>query len=124
MILLMMQAMDLMDRPLEEQLRALGQRGVLTEPGVVKELRCQMAECLCPGGEEYFDEKSHPPSDWAPSVDHITLKSEGGKLDPENVRLAHILCNRVDYAKNHGKKHDKDRARAAAAAARWDEDHA
>jgi hypothetical protein len=116
-------AMDLMDMPIEEQLRALGQRGVLTRPGVVDELRCQMPECLSPGGREYFERKSHPPSDWSPSVDHVVLKSEGGRLDPDNVRLAHVLCNRVDFAKTHGKKHDKDRGRAATAAAKWAEDH-
>jgi hypothetical protein len=26
-----------------------------------------------------------------------TLKSDGGRLDPWNVRLAHVLCNREDY---------------------------
>ena len=25
------------------------------------------------------------------------LKADGGHLDPWNVRLAHVLCNRMDY---------------------------
>lgn len=51
-------------------------------------------------------------SDWAPSVDHVTLKSKGGQLTLDNIRLAHVLCNRVDYAIKHGKRHDKDLERA------------
>jgi hypothetical protein len=32
---------------------------------------------------------------WAPSPDHYpTLKSAGGHLVPENVRLSHTECNR------------------------------
>jgi hypothetical protein len=35
---------------------------------------------------------------WAPSPDHYpTLKSAGGQLVPENVRLSHIWCNNRDY---------------------------
>lgn len=115
--------MDLIELPIEEQLRALGQRGILTRPGVVDELRCAMPECLCPGGENYFERKEHPPGPWSPSVDHMVLKSEGGKLDPENVRLAHILCNRVDYSKKVGRPYDRDLATAREAAARWAEEH-
>lgn len=115
--------MDLIDLPIGEQLHALGQRGILTQPGVVPRLECSMDECLCPGGRDYFDQKAHPPTDWSPSVDHIQLKSEGGTLESDNVRLAHVLCNRVDFAKKVGKPYDRDRERAAAAAATWAEDH-
>jgi hypothetical protein len=35
-----------------------------------------------------------------PSSDHHPiLKSAGGKLRPENVRLAHIWCNNRDYGR-------------------------
>lgn len=34
----------------------------------------------------------------APSPDHYPiLKSAGGQLHPDNVRLSHVLCNRRDY---------------------------
>ncbi len=107
-----------MDRALADQLRELGQRGILitaAQQGIITELRCTMPECLCPQGPEHFEKKTHPPTDWAPSVDHYPrLKRDGGQLVIGNVRLAHILCNRVDYAKNHGKKHATDRAKAVA----------
>lgn len=115
---------DLMDLPIEEQLRALGQKGILTRPGVVEKLECAMDECLGPGGRGHFDRKEHPPGPWSPSVDHRVLKSEGGKLDPDNVRLAHVLCNRVDYSKKVGRPYDRDLATAQEAAARWADDHA
>jgi len=35
---------------------------------------------------------------WAPSPDHYPiLKSAGGHLVPENVRLSHVWCNNRDY---------------------------
>ena len=62
------------------------------------ELRCEMPTCYCHKGRAHFDRKSHPPGPWAPSADHYPrLKSDGGHLDPWNVRLAHVLCNREDY---------------------------
>jgi hypothetical protein len=39
-----------------------------------------------------------PRTKWAPSPDHYpTLKSAGGQLRPQNVRLAHIHCNKRDW---------------------------
>jgi hypothetical protein len=36
---------------------------------------------------------------WAPSPDHYPrLRADGGHLVPWNVRLAHVLCNNMDYA--------------------------
>ena len=36
----------------------------------------------------------------APSPDHYpTLKSAGGQLRPENVRLSHTECNQRDYTR-------------------------
>lgn len=99
-----------------EQLRQLGQRGILitaAEEEIITKLQCLMDDCLCPKGVGYFEKRPEPVSDWAPSVDHITSKSEGGQLTLDNIRLAHVLCNRVDYAKKHNVKHDKDLARAA-----------
>lgn len=51
---------------------------------------------------------SSPPSTsdaltlWMPNLDHIDLQSAGGQRTLDNVRLAHCVCNRVDYNKNHG----------------------
>jgi hypothetical protein len=98
-----------------EQLKYLGLRGILitaAEKGLISEVKCKMDECLCPRGDDYFEKRPKAVSDWAPSVDHINLKSKGGQLTLDNIRLAHVLCNRVDYAKKHGVKHDKDLARA------------
>ena len=37
-------------------------------------------------------------SDWELTADHYPrLKSHGGHLTPDNVRLAHWLCNRRDW---------------------------
>jgi hypothetical protein len=104
-----------MSHTVADQLRLLGQRGILitaAERGDIKEMACTMHECLCPQGRDHFERKSHPPTDWAPSVDHYPiLKKDGGKLVLGNVRLAHRLCNRVDYAKKHGINHAKDRSK-------------
>jgi len=83
------------------QLRALGARGVLVqmaERRQIIELRCEMPMCYCHEGRGYFDPRSTPLTDWAPSPDHYPqLKADGGHLDPWNVRLSHVLCNRMDY---------------------------
>jgi hypothetical protein len=36
--------------------------------------------------------------DWAPNVDHSPIpKWKGGKLEANNVRLAHVRCNNIDH---------------------------
>jgi hypothetical protein len=83
------------------QLRALGTRGVLVQMaqrGQIIELRCEMPKCYCHKGRGYFELRSTPLPDWAPSPDHYPrLKADGGHLVPWNVRLSHVLCNREDY---------------------------
>ncbi|MGH2755139.1 MAG: HNH endonuclease [Actinomycetota bacterium] len=107
-------------RRVAEELRKLGVTGIMivaAQEGYIRDVTCAMNECLYPeelGGRSYFEPVPEPLSDWMPTPDHINLKSEGGKLTVDNVRLAHRLCNRVDYAKHHGVPHDKDRARAEA----------
>ena len=85
-----------------DQLRALGTRGVLVqmaERGQIIELRCEMPKCYCHKGRGHFDPRSTPLTAWAPSPDHYPqLRVDGGHLDPWNVRLAHVLCNNMDYA--------------------------
>jgi hypothetical protein len=84
-----------------DELRALGTRGVLVQMaqrGQIIELRCEMPMCYCDKGWGYFDPRSTPLTDWAPSPDHYPrLKADGGHLVPWNVRLSHVLCNRMDF---------------------------
>lgn len=83
------------------ELRRRGVRGVLVgmaERRQLIDLRCEMPSCYCPKGRNYFESRTTPLPDWAPNPDHYPiLKSAGGHLRPENVRLAHVLCNRRDY---------------------------
>src|SRR5437868_5013201 len=56
-----------------------------------------MPQCYCFWGRRYFDPRLAR-SDWEPTADHYPrLKMHGGHLTPDNVRLAHRLCNRRDY---------------------------
>jgi len=84
-----------------DQLRALGVKGVLVrmaERGQILTLKCEMPQCYHPNGRGAFDPVTTPRTKWAPSRDHYPiLKSAGGKLVPENVRLSHTWCNNRDY---------------------------
>ncbi len=84
----------------DQRLEWLGVRGILRQlarDGQIIDLRCEMPQCYCSRGRRYFDPTS-PPSDWSPTADHYPrLKAHGGHLTPDNVRLAHRLCNRRDY---------------------------
>lgn len=77
-------------------------RGILVQmarAGQLYEIRCEMPSCYCPEGRRKFDKKADRMPDWGLNADHYpTLKMDGGTLTPGNVRLAHVLCNRVDYA--------------------------
>jgi hypothetical protein len=83
-----------------EKFEALGVTGILrqlAQDGQIIDVRCEMPQCYCFRGRSHFDPKS-PRSDWSPTPDHYPrLKSHGGHLTPDNVRLAHLLCNRRDY---------------------------
>jgi len=51
-----------------------------------------------------------------PTADHFPrLRKDGGHLDVDNVRLAHRLCNRVDYSKAIGRSYSRDLARVDSA---------
>src|SRR3954469_7078532 len=84
-----------------ERLKALGVRGILRQlarDGQIIEVRCEMPQCYCFRGRNHFDPRGTKPSDWEPTADHYPrLKAHGGHLTPDNVRLAHRLCNRRDY---------------------------
>lgn len=89
------------DSSVADQLRALGVKGVLVrmaERGQLLALKCEMPQCYHHKGRGAFDPVPARPNKWAPSADHYPiLKSAGGKLRPENVRLAHVWCNNRDY---------------------------
>jgi hypothetical protein len=87
-----------------DQLRALGVKGVLVqmaERGQLLAVKCEMPRCYHHKGRGAFDPVTTPRTKWAPSPDHYPiLKSAGGRLVPENVRLAHIWCNNLDYGRH------------------------
>jgi hypothetical protein len=69
----------------------------LARDGQIIDVRCEMPQCYCFRGRRYFEPRSAR-SDWEPTADHYPrLKAHGGHLTPDNVRLAHRLCNRRDY---------------------------
>ena len=84
----------------DDRLAGLGVRGILRQlarDGQIVDVRCEMPQCYCFQGREHFDPRSTG-SDWTPTADHYPrLKMHGGHLTPDNVRLAHKLCNRRDY---------------------------
>lgn len=88
------------------RLRALGVKGVLVpmaKNGQIRELRCEMPTCYCPKVPTHFEPWPEPRGNselnkWSPNADHYpTLRRDGGKLKPWNVRLAHKFCNNMDY---------------------------
>lgn len=95
---------------LDEELKELGARRELIRMAKnrqILELRCEMPTCYreheLKGGREVFDPwpnpKQDPKNKWSPNPDHYPLLSmDCGKLDPWNVRLAHVFCNNIDYS--------------------------
>jgi hypothetical protein len=83
-----------------EKLEVLGVRGILWQlarDGQIIDVRCEMPQCYCVRGRSYFEPRSAR-SDWELTADHYPrLRMHGGHLTPDNVRLAHRLCNRRDY---------------------------
>src|SRR6266516_4471921 len=58
------------------------------------------ANVLLPTGTPSLERrpKTTPLPKWAPNPDHYPQrKTDGGHLDPWNVRLAHVYCNNTDY---------------------------
>lgn len=83
-----------------ETLEDLKVRGILSQlarDGQLIDVRCEMPQCYCSGGRRYFEPRSSR-SEWQPTADHYPrLKMHKGHLTPDNVRLAHRLCNQRDY---------------------------
>src|SRR4051794_36698151 len=84
-----------------ERLEALGVRGILRQlarDGQIIDVRCEMPQCYCFRGRSYFEPRSAGGAGLGATADHYPrLKAHGGHLTPDNVRLAHRLCNRRDY---------------------------
>jgi hypothetical protein len=91
------------DSSVADELRKLGARGVLVqmaERGQLLDLKCEMPQCYHHKGRAAFDPVAKTRTKWAPSPDHYpTLKSAGGHLVPENVRLSHTECNQRDHTR-------------------------
>jgi hypothetical protein len=72
---------------------------VMARDGQLLDLACETPKCYCAQGRAFFPRPPMPDTDWDPTLDHYPiLKSNGGHKDPWNVRLAHKLCNREDFA--------------------------
>jgi hypothetical protein len=108
-----------------EVLRGLHMTGILTTPARPEDattVLCDMDVCYCPQGRGYFEPIAVPLTDWSPAEDLFPrLKKDGGRRVAGNIRLAHRLCNRLDYAKNAG--FSKARGRAAAKQILWHQEH-
>ena len=93
------------DKSVADQLRNLGVKDAdvlvqMAERGQLLALRCEMPQCYHHKGRGAFDPVTTARTKWAPSRDHYPiLKSAGGKLGPENVRLSHTECNQRDYTR-------------------------
>ncbi len=81
-----------------DELRELGVRGASScrwpsaASSSPSSARCRSATTTRDAAQ--FDPVTTPRTKWAPSRDHYPiLKSAGGKLAPENVRLSHTGCN-------------------------------
>jgi hypothetical protein len=83
-----------------QKLEAWGVRGILWQlarDGQIIEVLCEMPQCYCFRGRRHFEPRGRY-SDWEPTADHYPrLKMHGGHLTPDNVRLGHRLCNKLDY---------------------------
>jgi hypothetical protein len=92
--------------------------GIAAERGLITELACQMPECRCPEGRNYFEERRGRRSKWAPSADRFPIPGrDGGLYAPDNVRLSHASCNFADGGRaTRGIKRTAEmRAKSAAA---------
>jgi hypothetical protein len=85
------------------------------ELGYITDLECAMDECFYPealGGKGHF-EKILPQPEWIPTADHKVMAKDEGPLVPENVRLAHRICNRIAGTEAEGGSATRDRAKVA-----------
>lgn len=90
---------DMLLQQLEELNVKRGEIVRMARRGQILEVRCEMPTCYCSKGRKHFEARSTPMKDWALNADHYPkLKADGGTLSPGNIRLAHVLCNNLDYS--------------------------
>ena len=91
------------DKSVADQLRGFGVKGILVqmaERGQILELKCEMPQCYHPNGRDKFESLATERRLWAPSRDHYPiLRSAGGELRADNVRLSHVECNQRDHTR-------------------------
>jgi hypothetical protein len=58
--------------------------------------QCRMPECLCPDGRGMNPDLAGTFDWWAPTVDHIRRRVDGGDDRDGNLRSAHRKCNNDD----------------------------
>lgn len=93
---------SLQDQEIAMQLKKLnvlrGEIVRMARRGQLLEIKCEMPTCYCPKGRRHFQARSSPMKEWALNADHYPrLKTDGGKLTPGNIRLAHVRCNNTDF---------------------------
>ena len=70
--------------------------------GRIERLECSMPECLCPSGRGHFDQAGSGP--WAPSSDRYPSPARlGGAYEPDNIRLSHAYCNKIEGSRVGGR---------------------
>lgn len=70
----------------------------MVKRGQLEKIRCEMPFCYCPEGRAHFVGRRQPMPPWALNLDHYPkLAMDGGRLDPWNIRLAHVRCNLTDF---------------------------
>lgn len=91
------------DESVADRLRGFGVKGILVqmaERGQILELKCEMPQCYHPNGRDKFESLATERRLWAPSRDHYPiLRSAGGELRADNVRLSHVECNQRDHTR-------------------------
>lgn len=70
--------------------------------------QCKMPVCLCPDGRAIDPGLHGTGSPWAPSVDHVVRRCDGGTNSRDNLRAAHKQCNMADAGIPYGAPKRKD----------------
>jgi hypothetical protein len=83
-----------------ERLEELGVRGILwrlARDGQLIDVRCEMPQCYCFRGRRYFEPRSPVQIGCRRPTTIRGSKCTEVSSPPDNVRLAHRVCNQRDY---------------------------